>query len=259
MLEPWALRHKAWKKWPYFLLRERAHLLAADVVLATAPTEAARLASLLGRRPIDTLPLGLTGNARPDYAAARSELGWRDDERVLLYLSRIHPKKGLHMLLEALALVRNVGNVRVVIVGGGAPDYVERVRSLGDSLLGRVRAVDWVGEVWGVSRWRYFQGADLFCLTTHSENFGLAVLEALQVGTPVLTTTGTPWGGWLAAPRGYITEPVTGAIADGLRAWLAAPEWSDSDRAALGEWAVDEFHWKHLGQRYAALYQRLLP
>jgi glycosyltransferase involved in cell wall biosynthesis len=96
----------------------------------------------------------------------------------------LHPKKGLDLLLRALAVTELPEMSRLVIVGGGDPYYVSKLRSLAASLADRLPKIDWVGEVWGAARWPYFQGANLFCLPTHSENFGLAVLEACQVGTP---------------------------------------------------------------------------
>jgi len=117
MLEPWAWRHKLWKKWPYFHLVEKGHLQRGGAVLATAPAEAERLRAFVPKQRIETLPLGLTGEARPGYDSARQQLDWAPAERVLLFLSRIHPKKGLDLLLEALAGMNLPEPARLVIVG----------------------------------------------------------------------------------------------------------------------------------------------
>ena len=78
------------------------------------------------------------------------------------------------------------------ITSGGLRRFAERTPP-------HCRRIEWKGAVWGEARWPYFQGADLFCLPTHSENFGLAILDACQVGTPALTTTETPWSEALGA------------------------------------------------------------
>src|SRR4029434_11266956 len=113
------------------------------------------------------------------------------------------------LLLDALATTELPPETRLVIVGGGEPAYVHSLRSAANSLATRLPRIDWIGEIWGDARWPYLQGADLFCLPSHSENFGLTLLEACQVGTPVLTTTATPWGEWLRSDLVFIAEPKT--------------------------------------------------
>ncbi len=255
MLEPWAWRHKRWKKWPYFHLVEKRHLTRANAVLATAAQEAERLRAILPGRRIETLPLGLTGAAKPDYHKARGSLGWGEDERVLLFLSRIHVKKGLDLLLGALAGMEWPARTRLVIVGEGEAGYVAELRRFAEEKARALPRIDWVGAVWGEERWRYFQGADLFCLPTHSENFGLAVLEACQVGTPALTTTETPWAEELAGGRGYICTPRVEDVRSELARFLSAESQTPEARAALAEWAWVRFHWDALAGRYESLYR----
>lgn len=259
MLEPWAWRHKRWKKLPYFLLRERARLASAAGLLATAENEARRLREFFPKANVRALPLGLTGGAKPDHTRARQLLDWRADERVLLFLSRVHPKKGLDLLLRALLGNRN-GRARLVVVGGGEERYVRELQSFAKEHAGELPRVDWIGEVWGDARWKYFQAADLFCLPSHSENFGLAVLEACQVGTPALTTTATPWADALGAEenrRGIICEPRVESIRGALERFFSHPVASPSERAALADWAWRTFHWDALAPRYAEFYESI--
>ena len=251
------MQHKGWKKWPYFHLVEKCFLARADALLATGCLETERLKKLIPGQRIESLPLGMTGTAKPNYEAARSQLGWRADERVLLFLSRLHVKKGLDLLLPALAKVESREPARLVIVGGGDADYVRSVHDLAAQLGTALPRVDWVGEVWGEDRWPYFQGADLFCLPTRSENFGLAVLDACQVGTPALTTSTTPWIEHLAADRGYICEPHEGSIRETLARIFKKPRWTPERRANLAEWAWANFHWDALAPRYLACYRSL--
>jgi glycosyltransferase involved in cell wall biosynthesis len=257
MLEPWALNHKRWKKLPYFHLVEKRWLSRAGCVLATAEPEGARLRELLPATRIESIPLGLTGDAHPDYAGARAQLGWREDETVLLYLSRLHEKKGLDLLIGALATAEKKANTRLVIVGPEEqPGFVQKCRLLAEKLSMNLPRIDWLGPVWGEGRFRFFQGADLFCLPTHSENFGLVVLESLQVGTPVLTTTGTPWGS-LTPPSGYIAEVREDSIQAQLSRFAKTPLISPGQRAAIAESTRSLYHWDSLGRRYEALYKTL--
>ena len=259
MLEPWAWRHKRWKKWPYFHLVEKRHLIRAQAVLATAAQEAGRLRGFLPGQRIETLPLGLTGDAKPDYDSARGQLGWADEERVLLFLSRIHVKKGLDLLLRALATMALPAPVRLVIVGEGEAEYVAELWRFAEANKDTLPRIDWVGAVWGEERWKYFQGADLFCLPTHSENFGLAMLEACQVGTPALTTVETPWTDELAGGRGFICAPSVDGVREELARFFSNERWTPEARAVLAEWARARFHWDALAECYVDFYRTLLP
>jgi len=257
MLEPWAWRHKRWKKWPYFQLIEKRYLARAAALLATGPGEAQRLARFAPAQRIEALPLGLTGAARPDYDAARRQLGWAPDEIVLLYLSRLHVKKGADLLLRALASSHWPVVTRLVVVGDGERSYVDSLRTFASREANKLPRIDWIGPVWGESRWKYFQGADLFCLPTHSENFGLAVLESLQVGTPALTTVDTPWAEDLSGPRGFIIRPNVDDLRATLVRFFAQPRTPSATRREIADWAWSRFDWSQLGPRYAAFFESI--
>jgi glycosyltransferase involved in cell wall biosynthesis len=257
MLEPWAWRHKWWKKWPYFHAIEKWWISQAACLLATSPSEAERLRHFFPRSRVEWLPLGMTGDAQPDYWSARARLRWREDECILLFLSRLHEKKGLDLLLHALARTKVPQSTRLVIVGDGDPAYVTSVRSLAEKLKDWLPALEFAGAVWGDARWDYFRGADLFCLPSHSENFGLAVLEACQVGTPALTTTTTPWGTLLNEERGVICDPDAGNIHGGLLRFFQRGRWSAAERQRLSEWTRENFDWERLARRYVELYRSI--
>jgi len=258
MFEEWALHHKWWKKLPYFHLVEKRHLKEASALLATGRLEAEHLRDLLPGRRVESLPLGLTGDALPNYATARKAMGWREDERVLLFLSRLHVKKGLNLLLEALASIRVPERTRLVIVGDGEPRYVHSIRAQAELLGSALPKIDWIGQVWGAARWPYFQGADLFCLPTFSENFGLAVLDSCQVGTPVLTTVMTPWLDYLGDRKGFICEPTVESVAHQLGRFFEESPQTARDREALSDWAWTTFHWDKLAPLYLAFYRSVI-
>jgi glycosyltransferase involved in cell wall biosynthesis len=260
MLEPWAWRHKSWKKWPWFHLAERRHLAGAARLLATSDVEAGNLQRMFASAKCVALPLGLTAERGPDYAAARRALGWGDSEVVLLFLSRIHPKKGLHLLLPALTQLGMdvLRDVRLVIVGGGTNGYLRTLRSFARREQTRLPRVDWMGEIWGNARWPYFQGADLFCLPSFSENFGLAILEALQVGTRVLTTDQTPWSALSSWRAGFVVTPAEDAIRAALTNYLAHPEWPLEHRERLAADTHERFSWGNVGPAYVRLYEDVL-
>lgn len=258
MLEPWAWRHKWWKKWPYFHLVEKRHLAGAAGLLATAPMEASRLRDFAPGGRIEWLPLGMTGTAQPDYAAARRQLGWSPEEQVLLFLSRLHVKKGPDLLLRALASMKTPAVTRLVFVGDGDPAFVNGLKRFAAEHAGALPRIDWRGAVWGEARWKFFQGADLFCLPSHSENFGLAVLEACQVGTPVLTTVDTPWSTELAGQNAYISQPQVENLRAELTRFFAGPRTTATQRLQLATWTNERFRWDQLAPRYLTFYRSLL-
>lgn len=258
MLEPWAFRHRRWKKLPYFWLMERRFLLGAKTIFVTSTMEAEHLARVLRHPRVTVLPLGCRDRRDADPATARQALGWPAEERVILFLSRIDVKKGLDLLLHALAgSGGNWSGWRLVVVGGGELDYVAALKSLAAAESARLPPVEWIGPVWGAARWPYLQGADLFCLPTHSENFGIAVLEALHVGTPVLTTDQTPWRDHAGLDGLFIARPEIASLQQSLA--LARNRidghWSGEDRRKLAAWAGEHFAWEKLAAGYVAAYQ----
>ena len=257
MLEPWAWRHKQWKKWPWFFLVERPHLLGARSLLATSDLEASNIARLLPNQRCYALPLGLSSSRRPDYAAARRGLGWAESDLVLLFLSRLDQKKGLHLLLHALLGLTDATRkrMRLAIVGAGEKRYLHELQSFTARQQERLPRIDWAGEIWGSEKWVYFQAADLFCLPSYSENFGLAILESLQVGTRVLTTDQTPWTEVPAWNAGWIAEPNESSIREALVKFVAHPEWSEAQRAMLADETHRRFSWKSVGPAYLRFYE----
>jgi glycosyltransferase involved in cell wall biosynthesis len=260
MLEPWAWRHKYWKKLPYYYLLERNHLRSAGAVLATSDQEAANLSRFVARDKIVTIPLGLTDEHGPAYAEAREQLGWSADELVLLFLSRIHPKKGLHLLLRALCGIADElpAKWRLVIVGEGSEQYLSECRGSVQAHEAVSRHIEWKGAIWGETKWRYYQGADLFCLPSFSENFGIAVIEACQAGTRVLTTRHTPWGFLGNSGAAILVEPEIASLERGLASFLRRKPWSEADRAGLSHQMRALFSWQNVGPQYLAFYRQLI-
>jgi glycosyltransferase involved in cell wall biosynthesis len=255
MLEPWAMKNKAWKKIPYFILMEKGWLSSASIIFSTGSLESQSIRRWLPGQRIEEIALGLAADKAPDYQKARNQLQWADHDVVLLYLSRIHPKKGLLELIRALTHLTEQQRacVRLVIVGDGPKPYTTRIRSFIDRNKSQLPRIDQVGPVWGEEKWAYLQGADLFCLPTYSENFGLAVLEALRVGTPVFTTDQTPWGGFSERNGFYITSPGQMAITRGVCQAIKEYQWGPEARAELSDWSGKAFNWDIIGSQYIQL------
>jgi glycosyltransferase involved in cell wall biosynthesis len=259
MLEPWAWRHKWWKKFPYYLLFERKFLAGASGILATSDLEKKNLQRFAALRAIDVIPLSTTTEHGPEYAPARRRLGWTDDEFVLLYLSRLHQKKGLHLLFLALRkLSLTKPALRVAVVGDGSENYKQRLVRFIRCNRSRLPTIEFFGPIWGPEKWHFLQGADLFCLPTFSENFGLVILEACQVGTPVLTTVETPWQ-TLLQDRGFpVVRPSAEAILGGLTHFLERGKTTSAERHALAQQVRRKFAPPLVSDQYLNYYRAIL-
>lgn len=186
MLDPWALRQKQFKKRVAMWLYQRQDLCQAGWFHATSALEAASIRAQGLRQPIVVIPNGVDLPAampqRQDRAA---------NKRTALFLSRLHPGKGLLDLVKAWDQVRPAGWLMRIV----GPDVCGH-RAVVEAEIARrglKEAFEFAGEKSDEEKWQEYVNADLFIHPSHSENFGISVAEALAAGLPVITTKGTPW------------------------------------------------------------------
>lgn len=264
MLEPWALSHRKWKKRLAWALYQRRDLERASSLHATSAMEAGNIRRLGISRPVFTVPNGIAepestfrdvGQWAGDGRGAVG--GARDVQRQAVFLSRLHPKKGLPMLADAWSRVRPPG-WRMVVVGpdeGGHRAEVEaRIARLGLDPCWEFR-----DQADGDEKWRALADAELSILPTYSENFGNVVPESLLVETPVLTTTGAPWSGLVDQQCGWWVEPTVDGLAAGLQAACSLSPETLREMGRRGrDWAQREFAWPGIAQRMIAAYEAAL-
>lgn len=187
MLEPYILKRNPLKKKIAMILYQNKALLKANYLHATAISEMEQFKKLGYNLPIEVIPNGI------DMADIKfnEKVAAKPTHKNILFLSRIHPKKGIELLIEAVYKLKDK-NVKVIIAGEGEQKYIDELVAL---ILEKKlnEQIIFLGGVYGEDKWDLFNQADLFVLPTYSENFGLVVIEALAVGVPVITTTGTPW------------------------------------------------------------------
>lgn len=189
MLDPWALANSAWKKRLAGALYQGRHLRQAGCLHALNDAEHAALRACGLRNPVCVIPNGVT---LPDAAPTLPE--WRaalpGDARVLLYLGRLHPKKGLAGLLQAWsqAFPPASGSPWVLVLAGWDENGHRAVLEGLAQRLGIAGSVRFVGPQWGGAKHAAFAAADAFVLPSQSEGLPMAVLEAWSHGLPVLMT-----------------------------------------------------------------------
>ncbi|KEO54707.1 hypothetical protein TP2_17380 [Thioclava pacifica DSM 10166] len=251
MLEPWALRYKPVRKRLAWWMYQRRALDAANILHATADSEADQLARLGLQRPVRIIPNGVT---LPDMAQVESLRATSDETRTCLFLSRIHPKKGLPLLLKAWNELRPPA-WQLHIAG---PDEAGHLSQLEDMVrhLDLGETVRFLGSLEGNEKLRALARADLVVLPTYSENFGIVVAEALAHGCPVVTTHGTPWEVLETDRCGWWVPVSTGSIADALREATAMSVTARREMGSRGrKLVVQRFSWPGIARAFADVYE----
>lgn len=229
MLEPWAIKNRYFKKKVALCVYQKSDLKFAAGFIATSEQEVNSIKALGVSGSIVLIPNGV------EIPLSIDGLGKiRKERRVALFLSRIHPKKGIYELVSAWSSLRPKG-WELRIVGPDDGGHIEKIKlELEAKNLSSLVSV--VGPRYGLDRTHEFVNADLFVLPTYSENFGVAIAEALSYGVPVLTTTGAPWSslidndcGWWIAPG---EESLLNAL-PGVLKWCDQDNLERSNRARL--------------------------
>lgn len=252
MLEPWIVKRHYWtRKWPAIQLYQRGLVKRADCLHATADTEKDNLLRLGWNPRIALIP----------NAVNLEELPIKDNwslKRRIVFMSRLHVKKGIELLLEALSHLKpDLDGYEVIIAGEGEPDYVETLKKAAIS-FGLSEVVKLVGGVYGAEKVCLLQSADFFVLPTYSENFGIVVAEALACGTPVITTHGTPWKELEDFACGWYIQVGLGALEKHLQKAISASE-EDLKRMGLhGRKLVEnKFTVQAVAQKFLGIYKTL--
>ena len=251
MLEPWAMNHKAWKKRLAWNLYQRRDLESAAVLHATAEQEAESFRQLGLRQPIAIIP---NGTDLPEWRDLAYPKG---TPRTMLFLSRIHQKKGLLELVQAWQIVKPTG-WKMIIAGpdeGGHQQIVEAAIQQ----AGLQDDFEFTGSVYGEDKEALYRSADLFVLPTFSENFGLVVAEALACGVPVITTKGAPWQGLHTHRCGWWIDIGVEPLAVALREAMNLPPDTLHDMGRRGRAYVErDFGWPHIAQQMLSVYRWVL-
>jgi glycosyltransferase involved in cell wall biosynthesis len=262
MLSDYTWSRSPWKKRLYWLAVERRNLAGARWVHVTSPAEADEVAALRLPSAVGTavIPQGVDDAAWhvepwPEYL--RQRCGDRAGDRpIVLFLSRLHPKKGItDYLLPAFARLK--GDAFLAIAGGPdehEPLYEAQVRAAVER-LGLSERVALLGPVPPEERWRLLDGAAVFTLPSHSENFGIAVAEAMARGVPVVVSEGVQASEHVVrAGAGRVVPLEVDVLAGTLEDLIENP----GDRAAMGrcgrEYGRSRLSWDRVAKDISGLY-----
>ena len=264
MLDDWTIGQKHLKKRLFLALGGSKCLSRASVVHATAKAELAQAKKWIGKAPGAVVPLifDLADFAQlpgPDAALARFPSINMQVPR-LLFLSRIHYKKGVDRLLRAAAILRNSNiGFQLLIAGTGDAAYTRQMHELRDELQLH-DFVECLGFVSGIEKISLYQASTCFCLPTSQENFGFVYFEALACRCPVITTRGTDtWPEIKQSGAGIIAENEPEPFAQAIASFL---DESLETRLKQGEkarqWTLDFFDTSRILREYEAMYQQAI-
>lgn len=249
MLDPWARENSRWKKRAARVLFEDAHLAAAFCLRATAEMEAGHFRSFGLRNPIAIVPNGV------DVPILKPRPKSDGAQRRLLFLSRIHPKKGLPFLLKAWSkLSSSRPDWELVIAGPDEGNHTAEMKVLAARL--KLPRVHWLPAVEGEQKEALYRSADLFVLPTHAENFGLVIAEALAQEVPVITTTNAPWSGLHQHQCGWWIELNEKQLSDALHQATALQRPALQAMGVRGRnWMERDFGWDAIAIQMKQVYE----
>jgi glycosyltransferase involved in cell wall biosynthesis len=249
-LSRWALRRRAVQKRVFWrLLQERA-VRAAACLHATAESEYEDIRRMGFRQPLCILPNGVD---LPPLNRASGE-----GRRQLLFLGRVHPQKGVEVLLRAWhAVAPRFPEWELRIVGPGELGHVADLRALSERL--RLQRIEFSGPLYGEDKVNAYRHAALFVLPTFSENFGMAVAESLATGTPVIVTQAAPWAGLAEHRAGWWIETGLDPLIACLEQALSRPAACLEEMGRAGHaWMQRDFSWTRIGHQFLQTYRWLL-
>jgi len=250
------------KKWLAWQLYTKRLLKECRVIHATATNEIEAIKATGIRAEVAVIPNGINalefGNLPPKVTFCKY-FPQLSNNRILLFMSRIHPTKGLINLAHAWGkLALQFPDWYLLIVG---PDYANH-RSEVEAILKTYNIEDrytFAGHLTGEHRLAVYNAADLFVLPTYSENFGIVIGEALAAKVPVITTTETPWEDIERHKCGWIIRPRQNDLIEILAKALSLDKSVLDEMGERGRSFIEEnYSWESVALKMKRLYHWML-
>jgi glycosyltransferase involved in cell wall biosynthesis len=259
-LNEYGLRaRRPWAKRLSIGLIERRLLRDASAVHCTSEAEVIDVLNLCPTAKTVVIPLAVdTADAAPRPEVIDALLGSHRGQRIVLFLSRLDPKKNVEVLIDSFAmLAQAMPDVTLLIAGAGEAMYVSSLHARASS-AGLHERIVWAGHIDGEKKAAAFACASLFVLPSHSENFGIAAAEALAAGLPCILSPGVALSAQVAQyGAGIVVEPEARALSDAMQNLLTDRAAHARSSEAAKHLAASEFSEAAMGERLMALYERL--
>lgn len=260
MLDPWSLQQKKWKKRLALSLGFRRMLNQAAAIHALNADEKRLLEPLRLTAPCEIIPNGIfldELDPPPNPKLFRSHHPGPGDRRYILFLSRLHYKKGLDYLADAFARIApHFSDVDLVVAGPDDGEELPLRRHI--EKLGIAERVWITGPLYGAMKWSALAGASCFCLPSRQEGFSVAILEAMACGVPVVISVQCHFPEVDEVNAGRVVPLESGAIAAAIQHLLMDPHDAKKRGQAGRKLVEDRFVWSRIAERSVDLYSRLI-
>lgn len=252
MLSPYAFQHKYFKKLAAWNIYQRRDLARATVVHTTSMQEGKNVKALLPNVHVAIIPWG---SAIPDLSQIRISSLNNTGIKSIVFLGRYHPIKGLALLLESWAAVRDE-SWKLILVGHDENGYRKQLEHKAKD-LGLFETVEFRGPVHALEKQELLQSASLLVLPSLTENFGLVVAEALAYEVPVITTNATPWSDLVDYSCGWIAEANNvHSLTKAIRCAVQQPDWRLREMGKNGRQLVlSKYSWEVTADKMMSLYR----
>lgn len=252
-LSPRALDHKRLKKRMAWTLYQRSIVQRAHLLIANSEQEHDHLRRSGLTPPIAIIPNGVEGPKMPVMSSAGVNA---ERKKIVLFLARLCPTKGIPDLLEAWRGLEDCRGYELHIHGFGEPAYRAhlelRIRQLG--LRGDVKLL---GPLYDREKWDKLHTSSIYVLPSYTESFGITIAEALSAGLPVITTSATPWAHLAEENLGWIVKNDIGQLRQALREALSLSPFQLKAMANAARRYALQFSWPDIAGRYLRTYEWL--
>lgn len=263
MLNQWAFRFRYWKKFPAWCLFQHRIVRKAAFLMYSSDEERQQSQALVNHRRTAVVPFGVEGlHANFEdvpRGSFRVRLGMDRDTPLLAFVGRIHPIKGLGVLLQAVRrAAENISGLQIVIAGPDDGGHQVQLQQQAIK-LGIAERVHWVGVVAGREKRALLQDADLFMFVSFSENFGLAAVEAMAARTPVVLGEGVNIATLVRKyDAGWVVPTEAVAVADAIREALCNPALRRARAQRASKVVAEQFDPDVIARKSLAVYRDCL-
>ena len=254
-LSKWSLSQSKFRKKLMLTLIERSNLSNAVAIHVTSNSEQEEIFSLNLKCRVLLLGLGVEFNEDSDDIVKKTP----NESVRFLFLSRLHPKKRLEVLMNALACLQSYYNQRnwyLYIAGDGEQDYVLKLKRIANE-LGIANRVVWMGHITGQIKENLLKSVDWYVLPSASENFAISAVEAMAAGVPVIITESVGVSDMVQKHRaGIITGSNSDELSQALYQAMNGPPLAM--KRASRQLVKEHYLWSNVGKQLSAFYSKVL-